>query len=323
MASMRLVCDRSVNCRERRFALRRRSGGRQGRTPSPQSWRIHSKARSGGSHPFRRRRIRAMPGATGQAQLVQRRLSHDANDDTGAGRLGHGGAGQGHLGGRREHRHHQEALRLDQSREHGRQPPRLPRDAVPLQRGDEEPHLRRDPLRRDDPPEGQGRHAAAQGHRGVGRAARHQGRRRHQAAPLLSRGADHRGPRRARQAHRRLRRAGREVRQVARRHRHRPQHALLQLHQRQRAGAGPLRGAVRGGRAGADRRAGGADGRRARHRHLREDHRVGAQGGLRAALLRQGSAREDRAQAQHGDRRQEVREAKRAARRSPSAPSRS
>ena len=107
-------------------------------------------------------------------------------------------------------------------REHRRHPPRLPRDDVPLHRGHEEPHLRRDPLRRDPPPEGQGRHAAGQGHRGRRRAARHQGRRRHQAAALLPRRGDHRGPRRPARPHQGLRRPRRQVRQVARRHRHRP-----------------------------------------------------------------------------------------------------
>ena len=46
-------------------------------------------------------------------------------------------------------------------------------------------HLRRHPLRRDDPPEGQGRHAAGQADRAGRRAARHQGRQGHQAAALL------------------------------------------------------------------------------------------------------------------------------------------
>ena len=78
-------------------------------------------------------------------------------------------------------------------------------------RGDEELHLRRHPLRRDHPPEGQGRHAAGQAHRGSGRAARHQGRRRHQAAAVLPRRDDHRRPRRPARPHQGVCRPRRQV----------------------------------------------------------------------------------------------------------------
>ena len=139
--------------------------------------------------------------------------------------------------------------------------------------------------------------------------ARHQGRRRRQAIAVLPWRDHHGRPRRPARTHQRLRRSRRQVRQVARRHRHWPQYALLQRHQCQRASSGALCGALRRGRPGADRRARGADGWRARHRHLREDDGVGAQRGLCAALLCAGAARANRAQAQHGDRRQEVRQA--------------
>ena len=62
-------------------------------------------------------------------------------------------AGQGHPRRRREQRHDQEALRLHRRRVHRGQPARLPRDAV-HRRGRRRLHQRRDPLRRDDPPEG-------------------------------------------------------------------------------------------------------------------------------------------------------------------------
>ena len=277
---------RSRSCRGRSRALRPRSAGTAGR---PATFTLQQDCRgrarrqwfATGRHP------RYFSGKATTSQSA-RESSHDETHDTGTGCASHGGAGQGHPGCRRKLRHHQEALRFYQGREHRRHPPRLPRDDVPLHRGDEDPHLRRHPLRRDHPPEGQGRHAAAQAHRGRRLPAGHQGRRRHQAASLLARRGDHRRPRRPARPHQGLRRARRQIRQVAGRHRHRPQHALLQLHQRQRSGTGALCGAVRGGRTGADRGARGAHGRRPRYRHVREDHRVGAEGDLRPALLRQG-----------------------------------
>ena len=63
-------------------------------------------------------------------------------------------------------------------RQHRGEPPRLSRDDVPRRRGDEELRLRRHPLRRDAPAEGEGRHAAGRPHQGGRRGARHQGRRR-------------------------------------------------------------------------------------------------------------------------------------------------
>ena len=121
-------------------------------------------------------RIGARPNATGGTDEPRR---------TQQGRRGHGRARPRHPGRRRILRHHQEALRRHRRRMHGRQPPRLSRDAVPLDRGDVEIHLRRHPLRRDHPPERQGRHAAGQADREGGRASRHQGRQGHQAAAVL------------------------------------------------------------------------------------------------------------------------------------------
>ena len=70
----------------------------------------------------------------------------------------------------------------------------------------------------------------------------------------------------------------------------------------------------------ADRRAGSADGRRPRHRPLLRGHRMGAEGDVRGALLPARRARRHGAQAQHGDLRQEVREAAPASRKSPRRP---
>ena len=74
------------------------------------------------------------------------------------------------------------------------------------------------------------------------------------------------------------------------------------LHLRQCACAGALCRALPGGADRADRRAGSADGRRPRHRPLRQGHRMGAEGNLPAALLQPRRARRHGAQAQHGDR---------------------
>ena len=71
---------------------------------------------------------------------------------------------QGHPRRGRELRHDQAPLRRHRRREHGGQPPRLPRAAVPHPRR-QRVHQRRHPLRRDDPPEGRRRHAAGQGPR--------------------------------------------------------------------------------------------------------------------------------------------------------------
>ena len=82
-------------------------------------------------------------------------------------------------------------------------------------------HLRRHPLRRDHPPEGQGRHAAGRADRGRRRHSRHQGRRGRQAAGRLPRRDRHRRPRRPARAPRRIPQARRPLRQMARGDRHR------------------------------------------------------------------------------------------------------
>ena len=63
----------------------------------------------------------------------------------------------------------------------GGEPPRLPRAAV-HHAGRRAVHQRRDPLRRDDPPEGERRHAVPGPARGAGHPPGHQGRQGHQAA---------------------------------------------------------------------------------------------------------------------------------------------
>ncbi len=138
--------------------------------------------------------------------------------------------------------------------------------------GDARRHLRRHPLRRDDPTEGQGRHAPPRPDQVERRGTRHQGRQGHQAPSLPTRRVDHRGPRRPARAAEGLLRARRALRQMARGDQHRPRPAERQRHQRQCECARPLCGALPGARAGADRRAGSAHGWRSgdpRHRHLR------------------------------------------------------
>ena len=154
------------------------------------------------------------------------------------------------------------------------------------------------------------------------RDPRHQGRRRRQAAAALARRDGHRGPRRPARAAEGLPRPRRPLREVARRDRHRRRQAELRRDPRQRPRPRPLRGPVPGGRHRADRRARGADGRRPRHRDLRPGHRVGAEGGLPAALLPERRARRHGAEAQHGRPRQEVRRSRPRSTRSPSARSR-
>ena len=159
---------------------------------------------------------------------------------------GHDRARQGHPRRRRVHRHDQETLRCDQYRMHRGQPARLPRDAVPLGRG-HEAHLGRDPLRRDDLAEGQGRHAARRDHQEGGLDPRHQGRRGNQAAAELPGRSHHRRPRQARRPAAEILRAGRAVCEMARGDRHRRRHPELHRDPHQHPCAGALRRALPGG----------------------------------------------------------------------------
>ena len=82
------------------------------------------------------------------------------------------------------------------------------------------------------------------------RAARHQGRQGHQAAADLPGRSRHRGPRRLARTARRISRARRQIRQMARGDRYRrARHAELHLRQRQRACARALCRAVPGRKA--------------------------------------------------------------------------
>ena len=94
-----------------------------------------------------------------------------------------GGEGQGHSGRRRKLRHDQEALRRDRRRESTEDNRRDYREML-FRTADamKNQHLRRHPVRRDHPPEGEGRHAAGQADRGRGLRSRHQGRRGREAA---------------------------------------------------------------------------------------------------------------------------------------------
>ena len=112
----------------------------------------------------------------------------------------------------------------------------------------------------------------------AGAHPRHQGRRRHQAAAELPGRSRHHRPRQARRPAAEILRAGRALRQMARGDRHRRRHSDPHLHLRQCACAGALCRALPGGADRADRRAGSADGRRPRHRPLRQGHRMGAEG---------------------------------------------
>ena len=106
------------------------------------------------------------------------------------------------------------------------------------------------------------------------------------------------------------------------RDRHRRGHPDHDRDPHQHACARPLRRALPGGADRADRRAGSADGRRPRHRPLLRGHHRGAQGTVRGALRPARRARRHRAQAEHGDLRQEERASAPASRRSPRRPSR-
>ena len=151
-----------------------------------------------------------------------------------------------------------------------RQPARLPRAAVPLDRRHAEPHLGRHPLRRDHPPAGQGRHAARQAHR-AGRRDPRASRSTPAPSPCPSRpgetvteGLD--GLRERLKEYHGLGARFAKWRAVIDIGDGKPSYAA---HPRQRPRPRPLRGPVPGGRHRADRRARGADGRRPRHRDLR------------------------------------------------------
>ena len=90
---------------------------------------------------------------------------------------------------------------------------------------------------------------------------RHQGRQGHDAAREVAERARDRRPRRSAGAARRVPRARRPFREVARGDRHRRRHPVAVLHRRERARARALRRAVPGGRHRPDRRARSADGR--------------------------------------------------------------
>ena len=116
--------------------------------------------------------------------------------------------------------------------------------------------------------------------REAGHPAGHQGRQGHQAAPVLEAGEDHRGPRRPARADRGVPRPRRPLREVARGDRDRRRDPERHLHRDQRPRARPLRGPLRRGRAGSDRRARGPDGRRAHDRALLPGDRAHAARGL-------------------------------------------
>ena len=118
------------------------------------------------------------------------------------------------------------------------------------------------------------------------------------------------GPRQARRAAEEILRARRALRQMARGDRHRRRHpASHDRDPRQCACAGALCGAVPGRADRADRRAGSADGRRSRHRPLLRGDEPRAQQDLPGIARAARRAGRHGAEAEHGDLRQEVREA--------------
>ncbi len=143
---------------------------------------------------LRRGQIRVIFSGKATTSQSARESSHDEIHDTGRGCAGHGGPGRERASWlpTRAAAPSRSASILSRPR-HRRQPPRLPRDDVPLHRGDEVRHLRRHPLRRDHPTKGQGRHVAGRGDRGRRRGAGHQGRHRRQGARLLTGRGDHEG----------------------------------------------------------------------------------------------------------------------------------
>ena len=135
-------------------------------------------------------------------------------------RPGHGRARPGHPGRRRIDRHHQEAVRRHQARDHRGEPPRVPGNAVHGARH-RRAHQRRDPVRRDAAPEDPRRRAVSRSCSPSRASSRHQGRHGRQAARRLPRRDDHRRSRRAARAPRGVPQARRAFREVARRDRHR------------------------------------------------------------------------------------------------------
>ncbi len=133
---------------------------------------------------------------------------------------------------------------------------------------------------------------------------------------------DHRRPRQARRPAAEILRAGRALREMARGDRHRRGHPEPHRDPRQRACAGALRRALPGGADRADRRAGSADGRRSRHRPLLSRSPTAVlKEHVPGAVLNRRRARRHRAQAEHGDLRQEERASAPASKRSPRRPS--
>ena len=162
-------------------------------------------------------------------------------------------------------------------------------------------HLRRDPLRRDDPPAGLGRDAVPGAARVQGGHPRDQGRPRAPSRLALTRRRDdHRGARRAARPARGVPRARRALREVARDllDRRPPSERVLRLDERARARA--LRRALPGGRHRPDRRAGGAAGRRAHDRRVGEGDGSRAPGGLHRAARPADRLPRNAAQAEHG-----------------------
>ena len=176
-------------------------------------------------------------------------------------------AGQRYLGGRRIRRHDRQALRGHRTAGDPRDPPRLPRDAVPLDRCDAEVHLGCDPHRGDAAPVRRGRHAVPRDPQERRLHPRHQGRPRRFHDARLGRREDHRRPRWPPQPPEALRRSRRGLCEVARRDRDHPERADPQRHPRQRPRPRPLRRALPGGRHRAGGRARSAGRRRARRSH--------------------------------------------------------
>ena len=174
--------------------------------------------------------------------------------------------------------HDQEALRRDRGRVDGGDTPGLPEPAVHDAR-DGGVHRRRDPLRRDDPPERGRRHAvsellASKGSSPGSRSTSARSRSRLAPGEIVTDGLDG-----LRERLRRVRRARRALREVARGdHDRRPASRPTRCIARERACARPLRRALPGGRSRPDRRARGADGCRQHDRGLRRRHGTDAAG---------------------------------------------
>ena len=179
-------------------------------------------------------------------------------------------------------------------------------------------HQRRDPLRRDDPPEGEGRHALPDAAREARNPPGHQGRQGHQAVPFSKLEKITEGLDGLRERIARVPRPRRPLREVAGGDRDRRRNPERHLHRDQRARARALRRALRRGRAGADRGARGADGRRAHDRALLRGDGAHAARGLPLPLRAARAARADPAQAEHGALGHRAARSRRASARSPS-----